>query len=198
VADGTPPLTYLWFLNGASFPDTNWFLVVSALQPSQAGAYTVVVTNVSGAVTSAPAILSVIPPVQKATTPTITLECSAGACLHLDCAGTPGPGATWQPLDTVTLASAQQVYADTTDPLPSPRFYRAWQAGASGVKPSLRMTFATKVTLTGSIGEKFRIDYINQFGPTDAWVPLDTVTLANTTQPGFDFTMFHQPARLYG
>ena len=42
-----------------------------------------------------------------------------------------------------------------------------------------------------------RIDWINQFGPTDAWVTLDTVALTNTTQPYFDFTMFRQPARLY-
>jgi hypothetical protein len=42
-----------------------------------------------------------------------------------------------------------------------------------------------------------RVDCINQFGPTDAWVILDTVSLTKTTQPYFDYTMFRQPARLY-
>ncbi len=53
------------------------------------------------------------------------------------------------------------------------------------------------ITLTGAIGSKRRIDYINQFGPTDAWVTLDTVTLTNGAQPDFDLTMWRQPARLY-
>jgi len=39
--------------------------------------------------------------------------------------------------------------------------------------------------------------YINQFGPTNAWVTLATVTLTNATQPYFDLTTWRQPARLY-
>ena len=42
-----------------------------------------------------------------------------------------------------------------------------------------------------------QIDYINQFGPTNAWVTLDMVTLTNSPQLYFDVTMFRQPARLY-
>jgi len=41
------------------------------------------------------------------------------------------------------------------------------------------------------------VDYINQFGPTDAWVTLDTVTLSNTPQLYFDVAAPGQPPRLY-
>jgi hypothetical protein len=51
--------------------------------------------------------------------------------------------------------------------------------------------------LTGSVGSSLRADYINQFGPTDAWVALDTVTLTNTPQLYFDVSAPGQPPRLY-
>ena len=66
-----------------------------------------------------------------------------------------------------------------------------------GLPPVLDLSLATELTLTGVIGSHVRVDYINQFGPTDAWVTLDTVSLTNTTQPYFDFSMFRQTARLY-
>ena len=55
------------------------------------------------------------------------------------------------------------------------------------VVPSLEAPrFVPAITLTGNIGDKVRLDYINQFGPTDAWVTLDTVTLTNASQLYFD------------
>ena len=53
------------------------------------------------------------------------------------------------------------------------------------------------VTLTGAVGKAVRVDYINQFGPTDAWVTLDTVILTNTTQLYFDVSAIGQPPRLW-
>ena len=54
------------------------------------------------------------------------------------------------------------------------------------------------ITLTGAIGSSVRIDYINQFGPIDAWVTnLATVTLTNTSQLYFDTSAIGQPVRLY-
>ena len=53
------------------------------------------------------------------------------------------------------------------------------------------------LTLTGAVGSSVRVDYINQFGPTDAWVPLDTVTLTNPSQLYFDVSAPGQPPRLY-
>jgi hypothetical protein len=47
------------------------------------------------------------------------------------------------------------------------------------------------------MGGSVRLDYINQFGPIDAWVTLDTVTLTNASQLYFDVSAPMQPARLY-
>jgi hypothetical protein len=51
--------------------------------------------------------------------------------------------------------------------------------------------------LTGNVGDTLQVDYINQFGPTNAWVTLDTVTLTNTSQLYFDVSAIGQPPRLY-
>jgi hypothetical protein len=51
--------------------------------------------------------------------------------------------------------------------------------------------------MVGPVGSSVRADYINQFGPTDAWVALDTVTLTNTSQLYFDVSAPGQPPRLY-
>ncbi len=48
------------------------------------------------------------------------------------------------------------------------------------------MRIVPALTLTGAIGDRIRVDAINQVGPVDAWFTLDTVTLTNTTQLYFD------------
>lgn len=61
VAAGTPPFFYQWYTNGVAIDGaTNANLILNPVLPSDAGSnYTVVVTNVYGAVTSSPAILGV-------------------------------------------------------------------------------------------------------------------------------------------
>jgi hypothetical protein len=51
--------------------------------------------------------------------------------------------------------------------------------------------------MAGPVGSSVRVDYINQFGPTDAWVALETVTLSNPSQLYFDVSALGQPPRLY-
>jgi hypothetical protein len=60
VASGTPPLSYQWRFNRAPIPGaTGPTLVLNAVQASDAGSYTVVVSNAHGNATSQPAILTV-------------------------------------------------------------------------------------------------------------------------------------------
>jgi uncharacterized repeat protein (TIGR01451 family) len=72
-ADGSEPLFYQWRFNGVNLPGaTNTTLVLSNVQPSQAGGYTVLVSNAVDRVLSASAALGVaVPPVVtvQATTP---------------------------------------------------------------------------------------------------------------------------------
>jgi uncharacterized repeat protein (TIGR03803 family) len=194
------PLTYLWYFKGTNVSTgniTNGGLDLTNVQAGHCGAYTVVVSNEFGAATSSPAMLSVVPPVSKSTVPAVRLAGSLGIPLHLVCANTPNPIAGWQDLGLVTLTATPQFYPDTTQPLATRRFYRAWQTNVLSPRPVLQMSLATELMLTGAVGSPWRVDYINQYGPTGAWVALDAVTLTNTTQPYFDYTMFDQPARLY-
>src|SRR6185503_7789399 len=61
VANGRPPLGYQWYFNEtAPLPGaTNLTLALANVQPAQAGAYRLVISNALGMVTSAVAQLSV-------------------------------------------------------------------------------------------------------------------------------------------
>jgi hypothetical protein len=82
TAIGTSPLHYQWFLNQSEiFNATNRVLVVSNVQVADAGGYFVVVTNLSGSVTSRVAHLDVDPTFTKITTGDIVTEPNNGfAC----------------------------------------------------------------------------------------------------------------------
>jgi alpha-tubulin suppressor-like RCC1 family protein len=199
-ATGTMPLSYEWIFNSTiatTGSTTNCGLLLTNIQPSQAGAYTVVVTNIAGAVTSSPAMLNVIAAVERRPVPGVKVTGEAGSLLNVDSADSLSPAPDWTTLSSVSLTSTSQYYFDLALPLPPQRLYRAWQTGTPGVIPSLDLHMVPAITLTGSIGSSLRLDYINQFGPTDAWVTLATVTLTNTSQLYFDVSAPGQPQRLY-
>jgi uncharacterized repeat protein (TIGR01451 family) len=71
TASGTLPLRYQWRFNGTNLAGaTTNSLMLSNVQPANAGNYTLVVTNVAGAITSAVAVLAVRVP------PTVTVVAS--------------------------------------------------------------------------------------------------------------------------
>jgi hypothetical protein len=193
------PLFYLWYLNGTNLLScsTNRDLELTNVQFSQSGAYTVVISNTSGTVTSAPAMLNVIAAVERRPVPGVKVTGETASLLDVDYADSLNPAPTWTTLGSVSLTSTPQYCFDLTMPLPPQRFYRAWQMGTPGVRPSLDLHLVPAITLTGSIGHSVRVDYINQFGPTDAWATLATVPLTNTSQLYFDISAPGQPQRLY-
>jgi hypothetical protein len=198
-AASEPPPVYQWYLN-----DTNLLscadsdLVLTNVLLSWSGTYTVVVTNAHGAATSAPIVLNVIAPVARRRVPGVNLTGEAGGFLNLAYRDNLGPAGNWETMATLPVSNASQFYFDLSAPLPPQRFYRAWQTGTPGVVPSLSLPgVVPAITLTGSMGDSFRVDYINQFGPIDAWVTLATVTLTNTAQLYFDTSSIGQPARLW-
>ncbi|MGA2867488.1 MAG: NHL repeat-containing protein [Verrucomicrobiota bacterium] len=199
VTSTLPGATYQWYFNGTNALGgaTNSYLDLANVGAAQAGAYTVVVTDFYGAVTSAPAMLSVIAAVERRVVPALNLAGDLGSFLHLDYVNALGPGKPWLSLSNFTLNSAPQLCFDLSEPLPAQRFYRAWQTNVPSARPVLDVGFATEIPLAGAIGSSVRIDYINVIGPTDAWVTLATVTLTNTTELYFDLGAFRQPPRLY-
>jgi hypothetical protein len=197
-AGGSLPLAYQWYFNGSAISRaSSTDLQLTNVSAAQAGTYTLVVTNVAGAVTSAPAMLSVIPPVERRMVPALALLGQPGSLLNLDDADALGPSPAWVTFDNVTLTNTSQWYFDLSMPLPPQRFYRAWQTGGPTIIPTLSLYMVPAITLTGPVGSSVRVDYINQFGPIDAWAALDTVTLTNTSQLYFDVSVPGQPPRLY-
>jgi hypothetical protein len=195
--NGIPSPSYQWFFNGNAIAGYTNRLCLSGIQASNVGAYTLVVRNDWGAVTSAPAMLNVIAPVERRPVPAVNLMAQPGSSVGLDYCDVPGSTADWKTVATMTLSNNSQFYFDVSEPLPPQRFYRVWQTGTPGEVPSLNLNFVPAITLTGNVGGSLRLDYINVIGPTDAWVTLDTVTLTNTSQLYFDVSMLGQPARLY-
>jgi hypothetical protein len=196
---GFPAPVYFYYFNGTNLIGcgTNCWLELTNCRFSQSGAFTVAVSNIFGAVTSAPVMLNVIPSIERRPVPAINLMGDAGTSLNVEYTDALSSPTNWPPLDTLSLTNPPQYCFDISAPLPPQRFYRAWQAGTPTVVPSLDLNFVPAITLTGNIGDKLSLDYINQIGPTDAWVILDTVTLTNTSQLYFDTSSIGQPARLY-
>lgn len=196
---GSPPLAYQWWFNGAALVGaTTSTLEFPAVALADAGTYAVVITNALGAVTSPPAMLQVIAPVERRPVPAIGLIGDAGSVLNLDYANSIAPTPNWLLLDTVSLTGTSQLYFDITAPMKPERYYRASQRGTPVMRPSLNLSgIVPAITLTGNTGDHLRLDYINQFGPIDAWVTLDTITLTNSSQLYFDVTSIGQSPRLY-
>ena len=198
ASTGLPVPACQWFFNGTLVTGaTDLSLRVPGAQFSQSGVYTLVVSSAFGSVTSAPVLFNVIPPVQRRPIPAVQVLGTPGSLLHVDFANALDTTPTWLPLNTVSLVTTSQPCPDLTDPLPPQRFYRAWQTGSPPIRSSLNLSFAPALTLTGAIGNSIRVDYINRYGPIDAWVTLNTVTLTNSSQLYFDTSAVGQPARLY-
>jgi Concanavalin A-like lectin/glucanases superfamily/HYR domain/Immunoglobulin domain/Immunoglobulin I-set domain len=121
-AAGTSPLSYQWvFGNLPLAGQTQASLVLSAVQPAQAGSYFVVVTNIYGAATSAVAVLTVL-----TFPPTITVQPQGGnayvgtsATLSVSAAGTPPLSYKWNkngaPLSGATTSAYTILSAQLTD-----------------------------------------------------------------------------------
>ena len=194
------PLFYVWYLNDTNLIScsTNWHFELTNVQFSQSGAYSVVVSNVLGAATSSPAMLNVIAAIERRPVWGVKVTGESSSLLNVDYANSLRPTPNWTTLNSVSLTSTSQYCFDLTLPLPPQRFYRAWQTGTPSVLPSLSLAGKVPaITLAGNIGDSVRLDYINQYGPIDAWVTLATVALTNTSQLYFDVSAPGQPQRLY-
>jgi uncharacterized repeat protein (TIGR03803 family) len=196
---GANPRTCQWAFNGTNLlvNATNALLRLEHLQFDQVGAYSVFATSAFGTLTSAAAVLNVIPSVERRWVPGIGLAGQAGMPFNLEYADAVQPEPNWLPLGAVTLASTSQFCLDLSMPLPPQRFYRAWQTGVPSAPPGLDLHMVPAITLAGAIGSSVHLDYINQFGPIDAWSTLATVVLTNTSQLYFDTSTIGRPPRLY-
>jgi hypothetical protein len=100
-ASGTAPLTYAWQKNGVTVGGaTQSSYTLNAVQPADAGTYSVVVSNSAGAAVSSNAILTVAAPI---TAPSVTsapvpqtVDAGASIVLSVTATGSPAPSYQWQ------------------------------------------------------------------------------------------------------
>jgi hypothetical protein len=131
-AGGTSPLSYQWRFNGTSIAGANTSsLSRPNVQAGDTGNYSVLVTNIAGGVTSANALLTVVP-VQPPRFELITLE--PGQILRLVLSGEPGQSITvhsstnfsdWVVLTNLMNPSGTIEFTDTISSGLMQRFYQA-------------------------------------------------------------------------
>ncbi len=123
AATGTVALTYRWRFNGTnlSASATNTTLIVANAQTNHAGAYSVVVSNAYGSVTSAPAALTVLvsPSIMTPPLPLILTNGGTGTFTALAAGTAPFSHQWWfnttVPLPNATNASLSVVDAQSTN-----------------------------------------------------------------------------------
>jgi hypothetical protein len=122
TANGTEPLYYQWQRNGANLPNANAAtLQIQNCQFSDAGIYTVVVTNAQGAAVSEPFTLSVTDIHVYAGT---TIAGPIGARYRIDTIDAL-LNLKWTELETIELLETPTIYFDRQSPNHPTRFYRA-------------------------------------------------------------------------
>jgi alpha-tubulin suppressor-like RCC1 family protein len=105
AVDGTPPYSFQWSLNGSPLTDDGVHIVGSAttslsisnLTTSDAGSYTLTVTNLSGATNSAAAVLTVlVPPVVTLNPVGRSVPPGLPTTFNAVATGIPAPSYQWQ------------------------------------------------------------------------------------------------------
>ena len=140
VATGTAPLEYQWQFNGAplggAVAET---LILTNIQPAQAGSYSVLVTNSAGSITSAVAVLTVATPplLLNARTATngafaFTLSGVAGLIYAIEFTTN---FQKWTFLALLTNTTGQVDFIDVTSSNAVSRFYRARLAYWTALTP---------------------------------------------------------------
>jgi hypothetical protein len=133
AAFGVPPLTYQWLFNGhALLGETANVLSLTNVQPDQSGAYSVVVTNANGSITSPPVQLTVVlaPTIQLAelgpagSSFSVTFTSAEGLSYSLEYKNAL-TDATWTPLLPATTGTGGLLsLQDTNSAVIPTRFYR--------------------------------------------------------------------------
>ena len=126
TADGSPELHYQWYKDAAPLPDgTNATLVVTNLQMTSAGSYTVVVANSTGSITSNPGILTMNPAgVTIALYAGVTIEGAVGLTYGVQSTADLGVTNSWRGVANVTLGVPTQLWFDLQPASGPRRYYR--------------------------------------------------------------------------
>ena len=122
-----------------------------------------------------------------------------GTLLHFEYADSPGD--PWVPLlsavhtNGIVQTNGRVFFVDLSPSLTEQRLYRVW--ADYKYSPWLSIASTTAIYLSGSVGTRLHIDYLNAIGPPDAWLPLDIVTITSPTELYSNDAMLGKPGNLY-
>jgi N-acetylneuraminic acid mutarotase len=126
AANGEPPFTYQWQLNGVNVPGaTNSSLVIPGFSAAKAGLYTVIVSNVWGSVTSAAASVASVDIRQFVG---VVVNGQPGLNYTVQSSPALGNGAVWTTVTNVTLVTNPYIYIDYTSLTNHQQFFRVLPA----------------------------------------------------------------------
>jgi GH25 family lysozyme M1 (1,4-beta-N-acetylmuramidase) len=121
AGSGTPPPAFQWRFYGTNIPAaTNSFFTRTNAQPADAGNYSVVLTNVGGAVTSSVATLTVnVPPAISIQPQDVAVKLTSNATFTVTANSSPAPGYQWRfnesPIGGATNSSFTRFNVQTND-----------------------------------------------------------------------------------
>ena len=126
VTNGIPPYTYQWSKDGVAVPDaTNSILVLTNLQATNAGVYSVVVSDTITNLTSPPAPLTVNPAgVGIALYPGVTIDGVIGQTYGIQMITNLANTNSWAGLTNITLTVPTQLWYDSQAATKPERYYR--------------------------------------------------------------------------
>jgi len=127
VATGAQPLTYQWRKDGANVAAaTNTALILPKLEFSDAGAYTVVVSNAAGSVTSAPPAAITVRQVTStiALYAGVTIEGVVGQTYGIQSTTDLGDPIGWVGRTNLTLTTSTHLWHDSQPATQPQRYYR--------------------------------------------------------------------------
>ena len=214
VGSGFPPLRYQWYRNGTVIAGaTTSALVIPNTQSTNAGSYSVIVSNSLGSATSTPATLTVLTPPQIVSQPRSQVGYwGLGASFHFSAVGTPpfsyqwyfdGFPITWATNATLDLLNLDlnaggQYWVKVTNPYGSATSDSAsLMVNPASVSPGLYFG----LTITGAVGKTFGIQYVTNVNLTSSWITITNLTLTQPEQLWIDPTVnisdASQARRLY-
>ena len=182
---GSPPLVYQWVFNGttAIAGATGSVLSLANVQFTQAGAYSVTVSNLYGAATSAPAVLTVtgVPPVIVASPASLAVAVGGTAKFQVESTGSPPLFYQWVFNGTTAIAGATgSVLSLPNLQLTQAGAYSATVSnlyGAVNSAPALLQVFPPGIVVTNS---EANLRAVMALGGTVTFACDGTIILANT------------------
>lgn len=189
LVGGEPTPTFRWILNGQAIPGaTNIIYKIASVATNDAGVYSVLVSNVLGAVTSGP-VPWLVSNIRATNVFGLLLPVLEGRQLSIEAADSVfGP---WSPFLRSTLPANPYGAIDTVVSSTHQRFYRTAQTN------HLQAWLFPGCNLTGTVGSHQKLEYADQQTGFSNWTYLATVMLTNSPQLFIDGTATNRFPRYY-